>query len=229
VAIHQRPPPPPMDIPDSRSHRANSTYHRDPTRPGRNRSPSMGKEDGRSSYARRTDPDVAYMSSSHHSDHHPEESRRYRDYEAGRERLANDRYDAARMAAYDPAERSRDRDREPRPRMQSISNAGLGFVDGPLSPTMRSSAMYSSSVPSAADEEYYNLNRVPTGGGGSAGHYNGHGAPASISTGFQPPPPPSGPPPGLAREPSNAVARDSGYGSHPSSAGYPPSSYRDMR
>ncbi|KAJ9605478.1 hypothetical protein H2200_010135 [Cladophialophora chaetospira] len=224
IAIHQRPPPAPMDIPEARHHRTNSTYHRDPARPGRNRSPSMSKENGASSYMRRTEPDVSYMSSSHHSDHH-DDARRYKDYEAGRERLANDRYDAARMSAYDPVERTRDRDRDGRPRMQSISNAGLGFVDGPLSPTIRSTAgpsMYSNST--GGEEEYY-LNRVPTGGS-SAPHYNGHGgAPATISTGFQPPPPP--PPQGVPRDSASMSGRD-GYSTYPA-GGYPPSSYRDGR
>ena len=230
IAIHQRPPPPPMDVPETRRHRANSTYHRDPARPGRNRSPSMSKENGASSYGRRNEPNMSYMSSSHHSDHHPDESRRYRDYEAGRERLANDRYDAARMAAYDPIERTRDRDRDSRPRMQSISNAGLGFVDGPLSPTLHSSATLpslgygSTAAASGGDEEYYSLNRVPTGGDRPSAHYNGHAAPASISTGFQPPPPP-----GPAREASSTICRD-GYAAYaPNSAGFPPSSYRDGR
>ena len=222
VAIHQRPPPAPVDIPESRAPRTNSTYHRDPARPGRNRSPSMSKENGASSYMRRTEPDLSYMSSSHHFDHH-DDARRYKDYETGRERLANDRYDPARMAAYDPRERERERDG--RPRLQSVSNAGLGFVDGPLSPKMRTNAgppMYSSSIPGEGDEGYY-LSRVPTGG--SAAHHNGH-APASISTGFQPPPPP---PPGPARETSSTASRDSGYASYPASAGYPPNSYRDGR
>ncbi|KIW63308.1 hypothetical protein PV04_10164 [Phialophora macrospora] len=222
VAIHQRPPPAPMEMPtESRHHRANSNYHRDPPRAGRNRSPSMSKENGASPYMRQNEPDGSYMSSSYHHD----DARRYREYEAGRERLANDRYDAARMTAYDPVDRTRERDRDSRPRMQSVSNAGFGFVDGPLSPTMRSTAgppMYSSSAPNGGEEEYY-LNRVPTGG--STAHYNGHSTSGSISTGFQPPPPP--PPPGPARE-SSSTGRE-GYGSYPSSAGYPPSSYRDMR
>jgi hypothetical protein len=224
VAIHQRPPPAPMEMPtESRHHRANSTYHRDPPRPGRNRSPSMSKENGTSSYMRRNEPDGSYMPPSYQPDHH-DDARRYREYEAGRERLANDRYDAARMAAYDPVDRTRERDRDGRPRMQSVSNAGLGFVDGPLSPTIRSTAgpqMYSSSAPNGGEEEYY-LNRVPTGG--TTAHYNGHSTSASISTGFQPPPPA---PPGLARE-SSSTGRD-GYASYPGSAGYPPSSYRDVR
>ncbi len=217
IAIHQRPPPAPMDMPEPRHHRANSTYHRDPARPGRNRSPSMSKENGASSYGRRNEPDVSYMSSSYHPDHH-DDVRRHRDYEAGRERLANDRYDAARMSAYDPVERARDRDRDSRPRLQSVSNAGLGFGDGPLSPTLRSTAApstYSSSVPGGGEEEYYPLNRVPTGG--TSARYDGHGNSSSISTGFQPPPPP-----GSIRDSSSATSRDPGY--YP-----PPSSYRDGR
>ena len=209
VAIHQRAPPAPMDIPEARNHR-NSTYHRDPARPGRNRSPSMSKENGASSYGRRTEPDVSYMPSSYHPDQH-DDVRRHRDYEAGRERLANDRYDAARMSAYDPVERARDRgrDRDGRPRMQSVSNVGLGFVDGPLSPTLRSTAgpsTYSGSVPGGGEEDYY-LNRVPTGG--DSARYD---RPAAISSGFQPPPTPG-------------MARDSTY----PGGGYPPSSYRDGR
>ncbi|KIW77343.1 hypothetical protein Z517_09789 [Fonsecaea pedrosoi CBS 271.37] len=226
VALHQRPPPPVSEIQESRRHRSNSIYHRDPPPSGRNRSPSMTKETGNSSHIRRGDSDASYMSSSHHSDHH-DDVRRYRDYEAGRERLANDRYDAARMSAYDPRdrERDRDRDRDNRPRMQSVSNVGLGFVDGPRSPTLRTaagSALYSSSLPGgAADEDYY-LNRVHPSAGPP---YNGHSPPSSISTGFQPPPPP----PQTMRDSSNSVNRDSGYSSYPTSGGYPPTSYRDVR
>lgn len=223
VAVHQKAPPAPMDIPESRTRQSNSSYPRDPTRPGRNRSPSINKENG-VSYARRTEPDLSYMSSSHHSD----DGRRYKDYEAGRERLVNDRYDAARMSAYDPRERERERererDRDGRPRMQSVSNAGLGFVDGPLSPNLRTSAgppLYSNSVPTGVEEEYY-LNRVPTGG--ASGHYNGHATSGSISTGFQPPPPP-----GPTRDAPGAASRDPGHSSYAAGAMYPPSSFRDVR
>ncbi|KIW94876.1 uncharacterized protein Z519_04854 [Cladophialophora bantiana CBS 173.52] len=223
ISLHQRPPPPAMEIPESRHHRSNTTYHKDPPQSGRNRSPSMNKESGASSHTRRTDPDVSYMSSSHHSDHH-DDTRRYREYEAGRERLANDRYDAARMSAYDP--RERDRDRDGRPRMQSVSNAGLGFVDSPRSPTLRTTggtSLYSSSLPTAGGEEEYYLNRMHTGGAPPS--YNGHSPPSSISTGFQPPPPP---PPPMIRE-SSSTSRDSGYPSYPINPGYPPTSYREVR
>lgn len=210
IAIHQRPPPPPMEIPDSRNHRSNTTYHRDPPRSGRNRSPSMTKEGGSSSYGRRSDADGSFLSSSHHSDQF-DDARRYRDYESQRERLANDRYDAARMAAYDPRERERDRDG--RPRMQSISASDVP-------PPARASTLFSTSGP-PPDEDYY-LNRVPTSNTGS---YGAHSMPTSISTGFQPPPPP----PTSARESSSSTNRDSVYGSYPLSAGYPPTSYRDLR
>lgn len=114
IAIHQRPPPPPpMDGGEVRNTRSNSVYSRDPQgRIGRQRSPSLsanGKD-----YGHRSEGDVAYGS------HHPtpsndviEDARRYRDYEAQRERNATDRYDPARMAAYDP------RDRDPRARINS--------------------------------------------------------------------------------------------------------------
>ncbi|KIW26021.1 uncharacterized protein PV07_09150 [Cladophialophora immunda] len=222
IALHQRPPPPVTEIQESRRHRSNSIYHRDPPQSGRNRSPSMTKEPGVSSYVRRADPDASYMSSSHHSDHH-DDTRRYREYEAGRERLANDRYDAARMSAYDPRERERDRDG--RPRMPSVSNVGLGFVDGPRSPTLRTAAgptLYSSSLPGPAVDEDYYLNRMHAGGAPPS--YNGHSPPSSISTGFQPPPPLQ-----MIREPSNSASRDSGYPSYPTNPGYPPTSYRDAR
>ncbi|KAL6248065.1 hypothetical protein RBB50_005413 [Rhinocladiella similis] len=207
VAIHQKPPPPPLDTETPRHYRSNGTYHhRDQPRPGRNRSPSMGKETGSASYVRKPDAESAYASSRHsYSGNDPyEDARRYKEYEAQRERLANDRYDAARMAAYDPRERERERPRDTRPRMQSVSGH-----DGRAQPP------YSSSVP-LADEDYYRDPRH----GGSTTSYN---APVSISTGFQPPPPPS-----VVRDP-NSIPRDTAYGSYPSSAGYPPSSYREMR
>lgn len=207
VSIHQKPPPPPMDAETPRHYRSNGTYHhREQPRPGRNRSPSMGKESGSASYVRKPDAESAYASSRHsYSANDPyEDARRYKEYEAQRERLANDRYDAARMAAYDPRERERERPRDNRPRMQSVS-----AHDGRAPPP------YSSSVP-LADEDFYRDPRH----GGSASSYN---TPVSISTGFQPPPPPS-----VVRD-ANSVPRDAAYGSYPSSAGYPPSSYRELR
>ncbi|KIX97290.1 uncharacterized protein Z520_06742 [Fonsecaea multimorphosa CBS 102226] len=231
IALHQRPPPAATEIQDSRRHRSSSIYHKDPAQTKRNRSPSMTKETGASSHVRKADPDASYMSSSHHSDHH-DDARRYREYEAGRERLANDRYDAARMSAYDPRERERerdrDRDRDGRPRMPSVSNVGLGLVDGPRSPTLRTNTgptLYSSSLPSAAADEDYYLNRTHAGGAPPPG--KGYSPPSSISTGFQPPPPP--PPPQMMREPSSTASRDSGYQAYPINPGYPPTSYRDMR
>ncbi|KIW58544.1 hypothetical protein PV05_03053 [Exophiala xenobiotica] len=204
VAVHQKPPPPPMDAEAPRHHRSNSTYHREQPKNGRNRSPSMSKENGSAFYGRKPETEVPYASSRHsYNGNDPyEEARRYKEYELQRERLANDRYDAARMAAYDPRERERERARDNRPRMQSVSGH-----DGRAPPP------YSSSVP---DEEYYRDPRR----GGSATSY---GTPAAISTGFQPPPPPPG-----VRD-SASIPRDTTYGSYPSSAGYPPTSYRDMR
>ncbi|EXJ90854.1 hypothetical protein A1O1_03959 [Capronia coronata CBS 617.96] len=202
VAIHQRPPPAPIDVPETR-HRSNSTYHRDQPRPGRNRSPSMAKDTGSSSYMRRSEADLGYSPTSHYpySGVDPyDDARRYREYEAHRERLANDRYDAARMAAYDPRERERDRDgRDGRPRMGSVS-----AFDGPQS--ARGAPPPYSAPGASADEEYYRDH-----GPASTTSYN---APGPISTGFQPPP---------------SVPRDSAYGSYPPTGSYPPSSYRDVR
>lgn len=211
IAIHQRPPPPPMDLPESRHHRANSSYHRDQQpRSGRNRSPSMGKDNGGSSYVRRPESDLLYSSPPHHSyaaNEQFDDARRHREYELQRERLANDRYDAARMAAYDPRERERERDRDNRPRMQPVS-----AYDGPAS--ARGPPASSASVLSA-DEDYYR-DRAHTP---STTSYT---TPVSISTGFQPPST-SG-----IRE-SSSIPRDPAYGSYPSTAAYPPNSYRDMR
>ncbi|KIX04060.1 uncharacterized protein Z518_07613 [Rhinocladiella mackenziei CBS 650.93] len=210
ISIHQRPPPPrPMEIPETRHHRSNSTYHRDQPRPGHNRSPSMTTENGGPSYMRRSENDAPYTPSTHHSfngNDQYEDARRFKEYEAHRERLANDRYDAARMSAYDP--RERERDRENRPRMQSVS----GF-DGPHG--ARGPPAYSTSVP-ATEEDYYR-DRMHTSGTAS------YSMPASISTGFQPPPS------GMMREPSSSVGRDSAYGSYTPTSAYPPSSYRDVR
>ncbi|KAK5068622.1 hypothetical protein LTR69_000742 [Exophiala sideris] len=207
VAIHQRPPPAPLEMPETRHHRSNSTYHRDQPRPGRNRSPSMTKENGGPGYIRRPDAtDVPYTSS-----HHPytgndpyEDARRYKEYEQQRERLANDRYDPARMSAYDPRERERERDRETRPRMQSVS-----AYDGRAPPPYSSSA--------ASTEEDYYRDRA------HVANTAGYSTPMSISTGFQVPPSTPG-----GRD-ATTVPRETQYGSYPSSAGYPPSAYRDGR
>ena len=112
----------PIDIPASRHHRTNSSYHKDPIR--RTRSPSMNKETG---YGRQTDPNLRTQSYASGAGSYsaggigetPDTERRYREYETNRERHAGDRFDAARMAAYDP--RDRDRERESRPRGQSVA------------------------------------------------------------------------------------------------------------
>ena len=201
IAIHQRPPPPPLDIPETRLHRSNSTHNREQHRLGRNRSPSMTKESGAGSFVRRSDTDGPYLTPSHPTftgTEHFDEARRHREYEAQRERLANDRYDPARMAAYDPRERERERERDNRPRMQSIS-----AFDGASSSR---TPVYPASAPSV-DEDYYR-SRAHTGSASS------HNTPSVITTGFAPP---------------AASSRDPGYGSYPPSAGYPPNSYREAR
>ena len=126
ISIHQNPATAPVDIPDSRRSRTNNAYSKDYSasdarapspRGGRNRSPSISKDGG---FARRSETTTAYGSVlSGEPDEAIDDGRRYRDYETQRERLAGDKYDAARMSAYDP--RDRDRERESRPRGQSIS------------------------------------------------------------------------------------------------------------
>ena len=200
IAIHQKVPPP-MDGPEVRRHRANSVYHKD--QPRRTRSPSASADNGTTPYMRRSESDVQYGTSPYHhttptnSNNTYEDARRYKEYEAQRERLANDRYDAARMSAYDPREREKERDRENRPRMQSVS----GFDSDPRA-SWHGSTMHS-------DEEYYR----DRGHAAANGSYNPS---APISTGFQPP------------VYSNAAnGREAMYGSHPLSARYPPTSYKD--
>ncbi|KAK5062796.1 hypothetical protein LTR84_004871 [Exophiala bonariae] len=199
IAIHQRAPPPPMDFPDTRHHRSNSVYHKD--QPRRTRSPSANKENGTAPYGRRTENDVQYIPPTHYhaspSDTY-EDTRRQREYEAQRERLANDRYDAPRMAAYDPRERERDRD--VRPRQQSVS----GYDQQPRPPFTGNT--------NPTEEEYY---RDRGHLGGSAGPYT---TPTPISTGW------NVPPYGTPYTPFDSMS-----GSHPSSARYPPSSYKDMQ
>ena len=129
ITVHHnadtRAPPPgsaPIEIPASHHHRANSSYHKDPIR--RTRSPSMTKEIG---YGRQTDPNFRTQSYTSGAGSYSaggvfettDTERRYREYETNRERHAGDRFDAARIAAYDP--RDRDRERESRPRGQSIA------------------------------------------------------------------------------------------------------------
>ncbi|KEF55297.1 uncharacterized protein A1O9_08951 [Exophiala aquamarina CBS 119918] len=204
IPIHTRVPPPPMDIPETRHHRSNSVYHKD--QPRRTRSPSTSKENGTTGYIRRGESDVPYVPASHYhaspSDTY-EDMRRHREYEAQRERLANDRYDAARMAAYDPRERERERERDNRPRMQSVS----GYDQQPRPPYNGTSNL--------SEEEYYRERRHLGEGGGS------YTTTTPISTGFQFHPPPV--------HTNSTTSRDGVYGSYPSSARYPPSSYKDMQ
>jgi hypothetical protein len=131
IAVHQRGPPNAMDngpmsadAGSTRHRRSNSIYNNN--RPGtRVRSPSAGNRD----YGHRSED----FGSSHKStssidprdrDDPEAQARRYRNYERERERLTNDRFDAARMAAYDP--RDREREREPRQRFQSTVGLEAG-------------------------------------------------------------------------------------------------------
>lgn len=208
IAVHQRVPPPPTDNgPEARHHRSNSAYHRD--QPLRTRSPSRSKDNANGPYTKKSEAEVQYTPSGHYtsgssSGHHEsfDDARRYKEYEAQRERLTNDRYDAARMAAYDPRERERDRDG--RPRMQSVS----AYDNMP-----RTIPYPSSTLPN--DEDYYRDRSHSA----SSGSYN---PAAPISTGFYPPP-------HSATIPARDIpsARDSTYG-YPNSARYPPNSYKDM-
>lgn len=164
ITVHQRGPPNAMDngpmsadAGSNRHRRANSIYNRE--RPGtRVRSPSAGNRD----YGHRSeDFSSSYKSTSsadpRDRDDPEAQSRRYKDYEREREKLANDRFDAARMAAYDP--RDREREREPRQRFQSMVGleAGRGHY--------------------LSDEEYY---RAMGGVMGDRG--TGHSAPQRSDT-----------------------------------------------
>ena len=132
ISVHQPTGTAPIEVPESRNHR--TSRYRPETR--RTRSPSMSKDNAASSS--RLDAHDTYNTFAHPSSasatadgSFPERDRRYRDYEsARRERFPEDRYDSARMSAYDPRERDRDRDRvDTRPRGQSIA-VGLGVDQG---------------------------------------------------------------------------------------------------
>jgi hypothetical protein len=119
----------PLEIPESRHRHRNSTYYRDNPpgggAPRRTRSPSASKD---------TRPSVRYSeprfeqhtaAGSAPTEFERDRDSRYRDYELQRERLAGDRYDAARMAAYDPRDREKER-ADTRPRGQSVASYGHG-------------------------------------------------------------------------------------------------------
>lgn len=109
IAIHQRYSGALMDPPDMRHLRTNSNYNREPLSrsAARQRSPSLSTNgDG---YGHRSESNMIYG-----GPYMPgapvdgaDEARRVRerDYETIRERHANDRYDPARMTAYDPRDR----------------------------------------------------------------------------------------------------------------------------
>jgi hypothetical protein len=162
ITVHQRGPPNAMDnIPMSadstRQRRSNSIYNRDQPRT-RIRSPSTGQN---RDYGHRSEEFPPFHHSASSIDprdrEDPEQARRHRDYERERERLAHDRFDAARIAAYDP----RDREREPRQRFQS--SVGLEAGRGHY----------------LTDEEYY---RAMGGVMGDRGP--GHGLPGSVPSGY---------------------------------------------
>jgi hypothetical protein len=138
ISLHQPSGTAPIEIPESRNYRTSAYRREGPSgsAPRRARSPSTSKDYPSSS--RTLDPQDM---SSHYPSLQPhsagfepssvnsDRDRRYRDYEsARRERFPDDRYDAARMSAYDPRDRERDRERvDTRPRGQSIANSGLNI------------------------------------------------------------------------------------------------------
>ena len=118
IDIHQ--PAPPSSYPDAEQPhvRSNSVYKDGTSR--RQRSPSLGA--GGDVYSHRSESTMNYGSyGSGPSADIAEDTRRWREFDRARERNAHDKYDAARMAAYDP------RDRDPRPRGQST----VGFDPRP--------------------------------------------------------------------------------------------------
>ena len=154
----------PLEIPESSRRHRNSQYYRDnPPQtarpasppngaPRRTRSPSTGNFSTR--YTDSASEYTHYSAGAGTEDR----DRRFRDYESGRERLAGDKFDSARMSAYDPRNRERDGSTgaaDMRPRGHSM--AGFG-------------------VPSLSDEEYYRSL------GSSA---PGHAGRGSIPTGEQ--------------------------------------------
>ncbi|KPI43379.1 uncharacterized protein AB675_6863 [Cyphellophora attinorum] len=126
----------PLEIPETRRHRQSAYYRDNPPNtavPRRARSPSRGNH---ADYP----PDYAHYSTSAASaGPFDDRDKRYRDWERP-ERLAGDRFDAARMSAYDPRDREREHvgGGETRSRGQSMSYANpdeeyyrsLGVRDG---------------------------------------------------------------------------------------------------
>ena len=180
----------PIEIPESTRRHRNSAYYKDPgpttALPRRTRSPSASK-DAKAS-ARYSEPqDIFNHYGSAPADIERERERerdkRYRDYEAQRERLANDRYDAARMAAYDPRDRDRERGvggGDTRPRGQSV--ASYGHVEDEY---YRNAAGYPPPVDRVRDGG-------PVGGGGVAFGGVNHGI--SVGAGYGGPNGPHYPP-----------------------------------
>lgn len=116
----------PLEIPESHRRHRNSAYYRDnppsAAGPRRARSPSANN-DARSSN-RHLDPTDLFNAFAREPD---DREKRYREWETGRERLAGDRFDAARMSAYDPRDRERERGGyESRPRGQSMAGYAPG-------------------------------------------------------------------------------------------------------
>ena len=160
ISLHQPAGTAPIEIPESRHHRASAYRREGPvgSAPRRTRSPSMSKENAASSSRIDANDLYGHLSQSAgpnidtFSGIGNERDRRYRDYEsARRERFPEDRYDAARMAAYDPRERDRDRERvdkgfiperaDMRQRGQSVA-VGLGVDSGREEEYYRNSGAY---------------------------------------------------------------------------------------
>ena len=162
ISVHQQKPTSsaPVDIPEPRRHR-NSTYYKDqPSAPAprRTRSPSVSKTNG---YGRKSESDHAYGSSynSVPSVEGTDNARRHRDYDSTREKHASDRFDSARMTAYDP----RDRDRGSRTRTRSIAGSRAGY--GAEDEYYRSVGGYptpQSATAAPSRDAHNNYNAIPT-------------------------------------------------------------------
>ena len=200
IAIHQNQSQQSATEPvEIRHARSNSFYNRT----GRGRSPSLGVNGDM--YGHSSDTNMIYGTSPYvpvASFDVAEDARRQREYESIREHNATDRYDAARMAAYDPRDRQAGDTAAPvagaggRPRMQT----SVGILAGPDD---RPRSHYEhASVPG---DDYYR-NSAAAAAAAAGMHHSS--IPRTDQYGSLPPPPPYPPPQGMHQ------------------AAYPPSAYR---
>ena len=190
ISIHQPQQQPtilePPSSGSSRHIRSGSSYARDPmTRGGRGRSPSLNGD----TYGHRSESNMAYGTSPYQqqpqqpsADVTDDTRRRHRDYERIRESHPHDRYDAARMTAYDVQDRLPSDTGLPIPGVPHAGGGILGGAGGSGRPRIQSSVGILAGTDDYSRPRSYFDPTTAGASGGADDYYRTTGAPLHHTT-----------------------------------------------